>query len=238
MHLGKHLYCNPSFSSLIPSHPLHFLLVSHHPFFHIYLNFFRYSSTPSPYTFSFFTLHFILSLLSFLFLIINFFLWISSPSLLSSVTWQTQHQWRAQPGLVQIICIHPPSLSVGVLHPGQGLLITRIVTELGSAPTQLALVALGSPGSRVGADEPCSGVDCKQGRQGPRCAPWRQSLQNTNPQSLQATRLHKTWNHLKSRKISFSEKCEDLKYKPASIWEFWKYSCPAVRLGAEYSTRL
>ena len=67
MHLGKHLYCNPSFSSLIPSHPLHFLLVSHHPFFHIYLNFFRYSSTPSPYTFSFFTLHFILSLLSCLF---------------------------------------------------------------------------------------------------------------------------------------------------------------------------
>ena len=59
MHLGKHLYCNPSFSSLIPSHPLHFLLVSHHPFFHIYLNFFRYRSTPSPYTFSFFTLHFL-----------------------------------------------------------------------------------------------------------------------------------------------------------------------------------
>ena len=186
--LGSH----PSFSSLIPYHLLlflfHSLLVSIIFSPHIYFNLFKFSST-------FFTIHFILSLLSCLFYLI------SLPCLLSSFTWQTQHQWRAQPGLVQIMCIQPPSLSVGVLHPGHGLLITRIVTELGSAPTQLALVALGSPGSRVGADEPCSGVDCKQGRQGPICAPWRQSLQNTNPQSLQATRLHKTWTHRKSRKI-------------------------------------
>ena len=85
--------------------------------------------------------------------------------------------------------MQPPSLSVGVRHPGQGLLITRIVTELGSAPTQLARVARGSPGCRVGAEDPGSEEVSEQGRQGPMCAPWRQSRQKTNPQSLQATRL-------------------------------------------------
>ena len=49
-------------------------------------------------------------------------------------SWQTQHQWRPQPGLVQIMCMQPPSLSVGVLQPGQGLEMILIVRLLGSAP--------------------------------------------------------------------------------------------------------
>ena len=50
---------------------------------------------------------------------------------------------------VQIMCIQPPLLSVGVLQPGQGLLVTLIVRELGSAPFHLAPKALGSVGSKL-----------------------------------------------------------------------------------------
>ena len=50
---------------------------------------------------------------------------------------------------VQIMCIQPPLLSVGVLQPGQGLLVTLMVNELGSAPFHLAPKALGSVGSKL-----------------------------------------------------------------------------------------
>ena len=50
---------------------------------------------------------------------------------------------------VQIMCIQPPLLSVGVLQPGQGLLVTLMVRELGSAPFHLAPKALGSVGSKL-----------------------------------------------------------------------------------------
>ena len=50
---------------------------------------------------------------------------------------------------VQIMCIQPPLLSVGVLQPGQGLLVTLMVSELGSAPFHLAPKALGSVGSKL-----------------------------------------------------------------------------------------
>lgn len=50
---------------------------------------------------------------------------------------------------VQIMCIQPPLLSVGVLQAGQGLLITLIVSELGSAPFHLAPNALGSVVSKL-----------------------------------------------------------------------------------------
>ena len=75
------------------------------------------------------------------------------------------------------MCIQPPDRSVATLQPGQGLLVVRMVTVLGSAATQLLLavvVALGRSG---------------QGRQGPRCAPAPQSRQNTYPHSGQPTLL-------------------------------------------------
>ena len=50
---------------------------------------------------------------------------------------------------VQIMCIQPPLLSVGVLQPGHGLLVTLMVRELGSAPFHLAPKALGSVGSKL-----------------------------------------------------------------------------------------
>ena len=67
--------------------------------------------------------------------------------------------------------------------------MTRIVTELGSAPSQLARgsAALGkedavTPSGAVVGPRP-------QGRQAPRCAPCRQSRQNTYSHSLHAIRL-------------------------------------------------
>ena len=79
-------------------------------------------------------------------------------------SWQTQHQWRPQPGLVQIMCIQPPSLSVGVRHPGQGLEMTLMVTVLGSTAVHLASTGLSWPSLDWAVSLGVSG----EARQGPR----------------------------------------------------------------------
>ena len=70
--------------------------------------------------------------------------WLAMQSLVHS-SWQTQHQFRPQPGLVQTMCIQPPSLSVGVRHPGQGLEMTLMVRLLGSTVFHLARTGLSGP---------------------------------------------------------------------------------------------
>ena len=104
--------------------------------------------------------------------------WEAMQSLVHS-SWQTQHQCSPQPGLLQIMCMQPPSLSVGVLQPGQGLEMILMVRVLGSAPA-LHLCSAAVPG--------CAGTGW-QGRHSPRWAPSLQSLQNTKPQSAQPTLL-------------------------------------------------
>lgn len=55
-------------------------------------------------------------------------------------TWQIQHHSNEQPARVHTMCMHPPSLSVGVRHLGHGFDMTLIVTL--DASSHRASVAL------------------------------------------------------------------------------------------------
>lgn len=81
--------------------------------------------------------------------------------------WQSQHHWKPHWDRLQIMCMQPPSLSVGVRHMGQGLVVERTVSRLASSH-RLSLACASSTGYADTLPNAADASSCSSRMHGPK----------------------------------------------------------------------